>query len=355
MDKYRIDSHKLLYHVPRVNDWLNSKLVYPIYMEVSPSGSCNHRCTFCALDFMGYQKRYLDAAVLIERLSEMGNLGLKSIMYGGEGEPLMHKQIAEIINYTKKCGLDVALTTNAVLLSESLTEEIFGSMDWMKVSIGGATRATYAKIHRAKPDDFDTVINNLSYAVRIKREKGYKCTLGMQILLLPENRHEIIPLAEMARDIGMDYLVVKPYSQHPLSKTERYKDIKYNEYLNLSDLLSKFNTKDFSVIFRMHTMKKWDENMKNYTHCFALPFWSYIDSGGNVWGCSAYLDDERFLYGNIYKNSFRDIWEGEKRRYSLEWVEKELDIKQCRANCRMDEINRYLWDLKHPHEHVNFI
>ncbi len=355
MDKYRIDSHKLLYHVPRVNDWLNSKLVYPIYMEVSPSGSCNHRCTFCALDFMGYQKRYLDAAVLIERLSEMGNLGLKSIMYGGEGEPLMHKQIAEIINYTKKSGIDVALTTNAVLLSESLTEEIFGSMDWMKVSIGGATSVTYAKIHRTKPDDFDTVINNLSYAVRIKREKGYKCTLGMQILLLPENRHEIITLAEMARDIGMDYLVVKPYSQHPLSKIERYKDIKYNEYLTLSDSLSKFNTKDFNVIFRIHTMKKWDNSMKNYVRCLALPFWSYIDSGGNVWGCSAYLGDERFLYGSIYENSFKEIWEGGKRRRSLAWVEKELDVKQCRVNCRMDEVNKYLWELKHPPEHANFI
>ena len=40
--------------------------------------------TFCALDFMTYQKRYLDTVLLIDRLSEMGRLGLKSIMYGGE-------------------------------------------------------------------------------------------------------------------------------------------------------------------------------------------------------------------------------------------------------------------------------
>lgn len=53
MDKYRIDSHKLIYHVSRVNDWLNGKLIYPIYMEISPIGSCNHRCIFCAYDFIG--------------------------------------------------------------------------------------------------------------------------------------------------------------------------------------------------------------------------------------------------------------------------------------------------------------
>lgn len=355
MDRYRIDGHKLLYHVPRVNDWLNGKLVYPIYMEVSPSGACNHRCTFCALDFMTYQKRYLDAVLLIDRLSEMGRLGLKSIMYGGEGEPLMHGQIAEIINHTKKSGIDAALTTNAVLLTETMSEKILGAMEWMKVSIGAATKETYAKIHRTKQEDFNAVISNLTAASMIRQKNGYKCALGMQILLLPENKDEVVSLAKVARDIGMDYLVVKPYSQHPLSKTDRYKDVKYSEYTHLIDALSELNTKDFSVIFRMNTMKKWDENARDYSKCFALPFWSYIDAGGKVWGCSVYLGDERFLYGNIYEKTFGEIWKGEKRIQSLQWVETELDANQCRTNCRMDEVNCYLWKLKNPDRHVNFI
>ena len=52
MDKYRIDSHKLIYHVDRVHAWQQGENVYPIYMEISPAGTCNHRCTFCALDYM---------------------------------------------------------------------------------------------------------------------------------------------------------------------------------------------------------------------------------------------------------------------------------------------------------------
>ena len=36
MDEFRIDSHKLMYHVGRVNDWLKGSDVYPVYMEVSP-------------------------------------------------------------------------------------------------------------------------------------------------------------------------------------------------------------------------------------------------------------------------------------------------------------------------------
>ena len=86
-----------------------------------------------------------------------------------------------------------------------------------------------------------------------------------------------------------------------------------------------------------------------------LTNWTYIDAGGDVWGCSIYLGNQDFLYGNIYKNTFQEIWKGEKRKRSLEFVNEDLDICNCRVNCRMDEINRYLWELKNPPAHANFI
>ncbi len=355
MDKFKIDSHKLIYHVSKVNNWLEGKNIFPIYLEISTSGSCNHRCTYCALDFMGYQPRFLATDILKKRLSEMGSLGIKSIMYAGEGEPLLHKDIAIIINHTKKVDIDVAVTTNGVLLNKDLVESTLGNISWVKISINGATKETYKKIHRSNPDDFDKVIKNVSYAVKFRRRKGYKCALGMQLLLLPENSKEVKALAEIARDIGLDYLVVKPYSQHPLSRTNKYRDIKYSKYLELADQVKALNTDTFNVIFRANTMKKWDQGVRNYKHCYALPFWSYIDAGGNVWGCSVYLGKKEFLCGNIYQSKFKEIWESPKRIKMAKQAERNLYTKDCRVNCRMDEVNRYLWELKHPPEHVNFI
>ena len=355
MDKYKIDSHKLIYHIPRVNDWLAGKIIYPIYMEVSPTGMCNHRCSFCGLDFMNYQKRFLDTEIFKERLSELGGLGLKSIMYSGEGEPFLHKEISDIILHTKKSGIDVAITTNGVFMNEGISEMILGSVEWIKVSFNGGTKETYSSIHHAKSADFDKVISNLSKAVKIKMDNAYKCVLGMQLLLLPENQDEVLTLAGIARDIGIDYLVIKPYSQHPQSKTGQYKEVKYKNFTYLAEELEKVSTEKFNVVFRANTMGKWDEKDRRYSRCLGLPFWSYIDAGGSVWGCSVYLEDKRFYYGNIYENSFQEIWEGEKRRESLQWVERELDPKKCRVNCRMDEVNQYLWDLKNLPEHVNFI
>ena len=355
MDKYNIDSHKLVYHVHRVNEWLEGINIYPIYAEISPTGACNHRCVFCGLDFMEYKPRFLNKEVLKKRLSEMGTLGLKSIMYAGEGEPLLHKEIVDIILHTKKAGIDVALTTNGVLLNKEFVDNTLGSIEWIKISINAGTKETYSKIHGTKPNDFDRVIENMRYAVKVRREKGYKTTLGMQLLLLPENWHEAEILAQKAKDIGMDYLIIKPYSQHLLGNSTKYQNVKYSDYFPLSDTLEKYNDENFSVIFRMDSMNKWDEGKHEYEQCLALPFWSYIDAGGDVWGCSCYLNDERFYYGNINDDSFEAIWNGEQRKRSLQWVNSKLDTSQCRVNCRMDKINKYLWNLKYPVEHVNFI
>jgi GTP 3',8-cyclase len=355
MDKYKIDSHKLIYHIPRVYEWLEGKNIYPIYMEVSPSGACNHRCLYCGLDFMGYKPNYLEADILKERLSELGGLGLKSIMYAGEGEPFLHPEMVSIIEHTKESGIDVALTTNGVLLKKEIVEKVLINTEWIKVSINAGTRETYAKIHQSKPDDFDKVVENMDFASEIKKGNNYKCILGMQLVLLPENHHEVVFLAKLARDIGMDYLVIKPYSQHPQSKTNTYNSIKYSDLEHLSEELGNINSDDFSVVFRSNAMGKWDNNHRSYDHCLALPFWSYIDASGNVWGCSVYLGDDRFKYGNIYEETFKDIWESKVRQDSLSWVEEKLDVSRCRVNCRMDEINRYLGELKNPSNHVNFI
>ena len=83
--------------------------------------------------------------------------------------------------------------------------------------------------------------------------------------------------------------------------------------------------------------------------------WGYVDAAGSLWGCSSFIGDERFRYGSIVEHPLAEIWEGAARRRCLDHVAAELDPADCRENCRMDEINRYLEELVHPSPHVNFI
>jgi len=366
MDLYRIDSHKLMYHPDRIaqwqavgDEWEKAKSVYPLYVEIAPAGACNHRCTFCAVDYIGYKTRSLEKTLLIRRVTEMAERGVRSIMYAGEGEPLLHRHIGEIIVQTQKAGIDVALTTNAVALNEHLIYESLGSITWIKASVNAGTPETYAAVHQTKADDFGRVFRNLTKAAEVKQANRYACTIGIQMVLLPENQHEAVILAKRAKNAGADYIVIKPYSQHLMSVTtmeKGYKDFDYSRIFPMEEELLGLEDDRFKVIFRRRTMEKLLDQDRHYTVCQATPFfWAYVMANGEVYGCSAYLQDSRFCYGNLNERSFTEIWEGEARQKSFHHVRQELNITECRRNCRMDEVNRYLWDLQHPPEHVNFI
>lgn len=365
-DRYAIDSHKLVYHPQRVaqfldagNDWEKMKKIYPIYVEISPVGACNHRCTFCAVDYIGYKPVRLSREAIERALTEMGQQGVKSVMFAGEGEPMLHTDIDRMVMAAAAAGIDTAMTTNASILSDKFIENALPLMSWIKASVNAGTAETYARIHRTKERDFEQVLTNLKRMVEARRSHGFSCALGAQILLLPENADEVETLARICRDeIGLDYLVVKPYSQHAFSLTHIYQDLDYQDYAELRSRLAALNTEDFTVVYRENTMKKHDEgDTLRYKRCHATPtFWGYIMATGAVYGCSAYLLDPRFEYGNINESSFKNIWEGELRRKNFHFIREELDIHECRLNCRMDEVNRYLDKLvKQNVQHINFI
>lgn len=363
MDNYNIDSHKLHYHPIRVSKWLESKnkwekqkTVYPLYVEITPIGSCNHRCTFCSVDYIGYKSIKQDEKILSKRIREMAKLGVKSIMFAGEGEPTLYKPLPNILDVCSEVGIDTSLTTNAVAINKNTLNNYLKNCSWIKVSINAGDKETYAKIHQTKADDFDKVVNNLTLASKLKKEHNYKCTIGAQMLLLPENKDSAINLAKKMRDAGVDYLVIKPYTQSLYGTSRVYEGLTYEKMMYLQKELATLETKNFKVIFRANTMKKLEEEKQPYSKCLATPyFWSYIMADGSVYGCSAYLNNKEFNYGNINTQSFQEIWEGQSRKEGVNFVENKLDISQCRKNCRMDEVNRYLWNLKHPSSHVNFI
>lgn len=365
-DRFSIDSHKLVFHPERTaqwlaagNNWEKQKKVYPLYVEISPAGNCNHRCRFCAVDYLGYKQIFLDGDLLRTALKDMADHGVKSVMFAGEGEPLLMKDLAACICFAKEVGLDIGITTNATPLTDKFIETALSSISWIKASVNAGTPEAYAQVHGTRAEDFERVMKNLERAVSYRARFGLATTLGAQAVLIPENRENVRDLCVRAKSIGLDYVVVKPYSQHLKSeatKARGYEQFDYAAQAELAEDLASLTDEKFEVVFRANTMKILSEPNRYYEKCQATPnFWAYVAATGDVYGCSAYLLDERFRYGNIQSDSFSSIWEGEGRRKSAQFIREELSIDDCRKNCRMEHINRYLWDLKNPGPHVNFI
>jgi MoaA/NifB/PqqE/SkfB family radical SAM enzyme len=393
-DRFRIDGEKMSFHPARVARWLDgrdewekAKEIFPIYVEVSPVGYCNHACTFCGVDYMldRPDKPQLPPARMTQMLSDMAEHGVLSVMFAGAGEPLLYKPLADAIHHADAVGIDTSITTNGVLLTESFARKAFEAerLRWIKVSINAGDPETYQAIHRSKPGDFKKVIDNLRTAVRVRREVGSSCTIGAQMVALPEisgtskdrplvrqtfpsNVGSAKALAEALRDAGVDYLVIKPYSQHLMSERTRvYEATTYGDANTWTASVEALATPSFSVVVRHATMSSLEDQERGYSTCHATPFqWAYVEADGEVWGCSAYLGrdeggvrygDDRFRFGSVRDERFHDVWRGERRKACWEYVRSGLDISECRTNCRMHRVNLYLEAVLNPGAHASFI
>ncbi len=349
-DSYRIDSHKFIYHPGRVHQWLSGELVYPIYVEVSPTSACNHRCKFCGFQYRGHEEVDIPRIAGEKAISEMGRCVIRSVLFAGAGEPFLHEDIECLINTAFSQGLDVAAATNGSLFS---AYKILRYLKWVKFSIDAGTPKTHSKIHCTHDDDFERVLRNLALSCQWRTRYDRHVTIGTQMILLPDNRHEALLLAGKVRDIGVDYLVIKPYTQHGMCPETEYTGVEYEGLDELEAELMDLSTDSFSVIFRSNTMADLQKE-RAYGACLSGHFWAYLDETGNLWACIDHVGDVQFLYGNVFDSSFSEVWHSDQRRAVIEMMES-MDLSECRRGCRMDKVNKYLWELKHPGGHVNFI
>ncbi|MBI4439651.1 radical SAM protein [Candidatus Woesearchaeota archaeon] len=349
----KIEGHKLMYHVDEVSKWLQGQLTYPIYVEIGPINSCNHNCSFCALDYLKSKGKMVDREILSRTLKQMSACGVKSVMFAGEGEPLLYPYITEAVSEAKKSGLDVAITSNGVLLTPEKSDALLKHLSWIKISIDAAKPATHARIHGCSEKDFNTLIGNIEYAANLKKEKSLACTIGAQMLLIPENIDEVEELILAVRKLGVSYLVLKPYSQHPNSVNRN--SLNFGDYgEKLAGISRKYSANGFSVINRSITAREIEDGIA-YNKCYGLDFFALITATGDVIPCNLFYDKPEFAYGNIYDAGFDEIWNGERRQAVLKKIH-EKGCEDCRRGCRLNFANRYLDELKNKRvPHINFI
>lgn len=356
-DRFAIDGHKLYWHLDRVADWQKNRLIAPIYVEISLVSYCNHKCLFCGLDFAHNEKVALDADILMTRIEEMGSLGVKSIMFAGEGEPLLYPRMAEVASHAKSCGIDVSITTNGMAGNANIWERLLSSLTWVRFSIDAANPETYATVHGISPARFERTITSLKEAIRIKREQHLPATIGVQFLMIQQNLADIEAALRLYSDIGVDYLSFKPYSEHP--KMINKSGFTYSTgmiHATEKTIRAFAGTAKTAIIFRKTATEVYSNGVQRFTSCCALPFWGYISSRGDFYTCSVYLNDERFNVGNIYSETMDMILYGEKRKKSIAFAKQELEIgHECRVNCRMARINEFLSLFNNPPDHINFI
>ena len=106
---------------------------FPIHLDIEATSACNIRCVMCPRTEMVeagtfWKVEMLDFEVYKRLIDEGVQNGLCSIKYNYLGEPTLHPQIVEMIEYAKAAGvLDVMFNTNATRLDAELSRRLIAS------------------------------------------------------------------------------------------------------------------------------------------------------------------------------------------------------------------------------------
>lgn len=173
LEKYKILKYILYRYVFKEYPRKKISTKFPVYILIEPVSSCNLKCgmcfqsdaTFIKKEFMGKMNIDLYKKIIDEATAN----GTCAITFGSRGEPTIHPQIIEIIDYTKGKFLDVKLITNATKLSDELIHKIFlCGINQVSFSIDSEDKKTYEEIR--KFSNFDLVLKNVKRYNEIKKE-----------------------------------------------------------------------------------------------------------------------------------------------------------------------------------------
>ena len=127
----------------------------------------------------------------------------------------------------------MALGTNGYLLSARRLPDILPALTYLRFNISAAEPAAYAQVHGCSEACYYRVLETIRESVRIKHSRNLSVTIGLQMVLLPQYADQVLPLARLGSQLGVDYLVIKHCSDDKHGSL----GVNYEAYLPLVDLL----------------------------------------------------------------------------------------------------------------------
>jgi GTP 3',8-cyclase len=275
------------------------------YLRLAVNEMCNLRCIYCmpedGIDFKSKDK-ILSKSEIFKLVQITSEMGVSKVRFTG-GEPLLRKDIIDIIKYTKSISTidSVHLTTNGILLPSFLNPLEAIGLDGINISIDTLNREKYKIISRR--DSLDQVIGSLKKAMANNILKIKINVVAMRNF----NDDELGDFIELTKEnnITVRFIELMPFDSHQIWKTGKFykaKDI-------ISDVKSKYNNliieKGSSTehhIFRVKDYKGKVAIIPSYTRslcgqCNRLR----ITADGNLLNC-LYSQNEINLLNPIRKN-----------------------------------------------------
>ncbi len=293
------------------NPKMNKVSKFPLNVDIELTNACNLKCPHCARTNNTWGSEdvgFMDKKLVKKILDEVNKEGGYCVKFSLRGEPLLHKDLIEILKYAKDTNLEeFYFNTNATLLTEKLSKELVDlKLPRISISVSGWDKETFEKSQYGA--SFEKVCEN------IKKLKEYRDSIGSKF---PRIRIQV---------------VLTPETQKNLKKFERL-------WEGMADELG-------GIEYREEKNEIKNENKKDNGFRCEFPWRRLVVLwDGTTYPCLFHgvRSAEELILGNVKYDLLKKLWNSDKiNKIRKKHVEgKSHNIKSC-ANCsyRATIINR---------------
>lgn len=321
--KLILDSHKLSHHFDRVQAWEAGERIAPVSVDMALTRACGAMCAFCYAMVQEPQERNsvkVDSSLAL--LDDFKSIGVKSVSLISDGESTISKSYVPFIQHAASLGIDVGNATNAWEWGPEKIEAVLPHLTWVRFTVAAGKPESYAKIMFKGPEHtqvFDKAMANIRYAVEYKRKHGLPVTLGIQMVLLPEYKDEIIPFSQLALDLGVDYGVIKHCSDDENGSL----GVDYSKYEPLYGKLTdaeKMSTEQTKIIVKWE--KIMDKGKPSYSRFYGPQFLLQISGSGLIAPSGMFFNAKfsKLHIGNFTEERFIDMFKSERYWRAMDYL-----------------------------------
>jgi len=313
----------------------------PILGTLITNYRCNYDCVMCDLKLRDRELRArglteFDTAQMKGILDDFASLGISGVGFTG-GEPLIRKDIFELLAYTKKLGMISHLNTNGSLVNDRVAREIIeAKVDSVNVSLDGACAETHDTI-RGVAGAFELAVEAVRRIAVLRGKKGALPRLKTVSVLQETNVDEVKDIITLATSLGVDCVEFIPRQPFRLDAEELPAD----ESLFLQKMegvtaylleRQKGEVKIENSPGQIRGIGRWLKEMESPLRCYAAYNSFTVDCFGEIYPCLPWANWRKAV-GNMRETGLREFW------YSSDYNRIRQGTSACRKcylNCQVE-------------------
>lgn len=295
----------------------------PFSISIEPTTSCNLRCPECPSGLREFTRPtgMLDAALFRKVIDDV-HLHVNYLTFYFQGEPYLHKEFLDMVEYAGSKKIYTATSTNGHFLTDDRAKRTVESgLNRLIISIDGTTQDTYKQYRIG--GNLERVIKGAKNIIKWKNElKSSTPYVIFQFLVVKHNEHQIEDVKNLAREIGVDEVILKTAQIY--------------DYQNGSPLIPE--NEEYS---RYKKQADGTYTIKNLlaNGCWKLWHSCVVTWDGRVLPC-CFDKDGKYVMGNVSLSPFKKIWWNNRYhnfRKKIVRSRKEIDMcKNCSEGCKVN-------------------